>query len=224
MIYITGDIHADLQKREQVFRKLTKDDILIVLGDFSYSWDFYTREEWDRYKFPFTTVSVLGNHENYSYVYNFCPKVEVFGGSAYKLNQNTFYLVNGEVYEIGGYRWLCFGGALSFDWKDRIPYVSWWKEEIPSQEDYQRAAKNACDIDFLITHDCSERELDTMFSYCRKINDPVTGMVENLVSEVAKNSRFKRHLFGHMHKNLEYDFGSYKANCLYGKVLSLNEL
>ena len=225
MIYVTGDLHADIRGREKLFRSFTKDDTLIVLGDFSFSWNFYTEEEWDAYKFPFTTLAVMGNHENYSSIENFYPKVKVFGGSAYKFNQNTFYLVNGEVYEIGGYRWLCFGGALSFDWKDRIPNVSWWKQEIPSKEDYQRALKNAekHNVDFLITHDCSDTELKTMFSHCMKLDDPVTGMLESILKILAKESRFRRHLFGHMHKNIEHDFGSYKANCLYERTLKLKE-
>jgi predicted phosphohydrolase len=224
MIYVTGDIHADLRKREKLFRSYTADDILIVLGDFSYSWDSYTEQEWDAYKFPFTTLAVLGNHENYSSIYDSYPKVKVFGGAAYKFNQNTFYLVNGEVYEIGGYRWLCFGGALSPDWKDRIPYVSWWKQELPTQEDYKRALKNAHDIDFLITHACSKTELDAMFPVRYfNINDPTSKMIEDIVKVLLQTKRFKRHLFGHMHKNLERDFGTYKANCLYGKVLSAKE-
>jgi hypothetical protein len=224
MIYVTGDIHADLKKREQIFRRFTAEDVLIVLGDFSYSWDTCTEAEWDTYKFPFITLAVMGNHENYSSIENFYPKVKVFGGSAYKFNQNTFYLVNGEVYEIGGYRWLCFGGALSPDWKDRIPYVSWWKQEVPSKEDYQRALKNAHDVDFLITHACSNTELDTMFPVRYfDINDPTSKMLEGIIKVLSQTKRFRRHLFGHMHKNIEHDFGTHKANCLYERVLRLKE-
>lgn len=203
---------------------MTSSDILIVLGDFSYSWDVYTEREWNAYKFPFTTLAVLGNHDNYSAIYNFCPKVKVFGGTAYKFNQNTFYLVNGEVYEIGGYRWLSFGGALSPDWKDRIPYVSWWKQELPTQEDYKRALKNAHDVDFLITHACSNTELDAMFPVRYfNVDDPTSKMVEDILKPLAQESRFKKHFFGHMHKNLERDFGSYSAMCLYGKVVAMEE-
>lgn len=221
MIYLTGDIHADLRKRELAFRKYTSKDILIVLGDFSYSWDMYTEEEWDNYKFPFTTLAVLGNHDNYTSIYKKYPKVEVFGGPAYKFNNNTFYLVNGAVYEIGGYRWLCFGGALSPDWEYRVPGLSWWEEEIPSRADFSLAIKNATEeVDFLISHSCSNTELDAMFPYRPfEINDVTSDMLEDIIEKL----KFKRHFFGHMHKNISYDFGRYTADCLYGKIIPLAE-
>lgn len=220
MIYITGDLHADLGKREKIFRTFSKDDILIVLGDFGYSWNMLTKKIWDNYKFPFTTLSVLGNHENYSVIYDILPKTEKFGGTVYQFNDNTFYLKNGVVYNIEELSFLNFGGALSIDWAYRIPGISWWEEEIPTQAQYLNAMQRAKtkDIDILLSHGCSSTELDVMFNPIYKGPDPVQKMLENIINELRLQDCFRYHLFGHMHKNISEEWDTYTSMCLYDDV------
>ena len=74
MIYITGDTHGtiDWEKinttRFPEQKNLTKDDYLIILGDFGGVWD---GADQDRYilktyeKRNFTTLFIDGNHENH---------------------------------------------------------------------------------------------------------------------------------------------------------------
>ena len=81
MIYVTGDTHipVDIQKlstkRFPAQKELTKDDYVIICGDFGGVWDvdrFKVQEspeeknalDWLESK-PFTTLFVPGNHENY---------------------------------------------------------------------------------------------------------------------------------------------------------------
>lgn len=71
-IYITGDLHGDLRRFQPgIFyeqESLTKEDIVLVAGDFGCVWYGDERDDegldWleDR---PFTTAFVTGNHENY---------------------------------------------------------------------------------------------------------------------------------------------------------------
>ena len=80
MIYITGDTHADFSKfNEDTFliqNEMTKDDHIIICGDFGGIWTF--EEENGREKESldwlntrnFTTLFVDGNHENYTRLYN----------------------------------------------------------------------------------------------------------------------------------------------------------
>ena len=40
MLYITGDVHGQLDRfEEKTFKKLTKGDTLFILGDFGFLWD-----------------------------------------------------------------------------------------------------------------------------------------------------------------------------------------
>ena len=46
MIYVTGDIHGELERfKEKPLRKLTKKDTLVVLGDFGFLWTGSKQEQ-----------------------------------------------------------------------------------------------------------------------------------------------------------------------------------
>ena len=77
MIYVTGDTHGDIDsgkltnKRFPRQKSLTKDDYLIICGDFGYIWwgnrkDLYW-VQWLSRK-PWTTLFVDGNHENFDII------------------------------------------------------------------------------------------------------------------------------------------------------------
>lgn len=122
MVYFTGDIHADLDpERSKIFSRLEADDVLIVLGDFGFSWNEMTEKLWNSYEFPFITLTLLGNHENYDRVYETYPLTAFAGGEAYRINRNTYYAKNGTMYTIAGEKMLCFGGARSIDAVYRTP-------------------------------------------------------------------------------------------------------
>ena len=71
-IFITGDIHGDFTRfKKDIFyeqAELTKEDCVIITGDFGGIWDGSANErywlDWLEKK-PFTTLFVSGNHENY---------------------------------------------------------------------------------------------------------------------------------------------------------------
>lgn len=92
MILITGDIHGshDISKLDNtqnpIFKKLTKEDYLIICGDFGLVWyndmaDTLWRTWLDEK--PFTTLFVDGNHENFDLLYEF-PEEEWHGGRVHK--------------------------------------------------------------------------------------------------------------------------------------------
>ena len=81
MIYVTGDCHGNFQKfsTEQFpeQQKLTKDDYVIVCGDFGGVWNYEKESNNEKYWLdwlndkPFTTLFVDGNHENFDRLYNY---------------------------------------------------------------------------------------------------------------------------------------------------------
>ena len=68
MIYVTGDLHGDLQRfKEKAIRRLGRGDFLLCCGDFGFVWDGSAAEEkvlsWIG-KRRFTTLFVDGCHDN----------------------------------------------------------------------------------------------------------------------------------------------------------------
>ena len=150
MIYVTGDTHAhiDIQKlntkRFPEQKNLTKDDYLIVCGDFGLVWDESPEERYWRLwldKKNFTVLWVDGNHENFELLKEF-PVINKFGGKVQKISDSIFHLMRGEIYTIEGKTLFCMGGASSIDKELRVPNKSWWEEEIPSSSELNYGLNN----------------------------------------------------------------------------------
>lgn len=226
MVYITGDIHAALDsERQAFFQSLSKDDILIVLGDFGYSWnEDMLKHRWAPLNIQCITLSVLGNHENYSLINSRALK-RVFGANTRELAPNTYYIMNGEICDIEGIKMFVFGGAKSIDQDFRKPWISWWPEEIPSQGEFLKGLdnlkKNNWDIDLFLGHTCPADVASSLFNYPYKINDPVETMLSQYECEIQENNPGKGYpfLFGHHHT---FKWGS-KYICLYNQVLSVQK-
>lgn len=127
MVYVTGDCHADFRKFSTdnfpQQKELTRDDIVIVCGDFGI-WHDDGRERWwlkwlnDK---PFTTVFVDGNHENFDRLYgDEFPVVDFHGGKAHRIREHIYHLMRGHVFDFEGKKFFAFGGASSHDVSDGI--------------------------------------------------------------------------------------------------------
>lgn len=205
MIYITGDTHADFTrfstKKFPEQKQMTKDDVMIILGDFGGIWSDTAQERyllnWLSEK-PFTICYVDGNHENYDRYYhsNEFETVEFHGGKAHKIRDNIFHLMRGYIFNFEGKKFFCMGGASSHDISDgilnisdyksrdefvkvfnrmtrqekmfRVNHLSWWKEELPSQEEMNFGEKTLSDagykVDYVISH-CLPQEIASIAGY-----------------------------------------------------------
>lgn len=231
MVYVTGDCHADFHKfttdnfPEQ--KEMTRDDIVIVCGDFGIWNDDPEEKYWLKWldKKPFTTVFVDGNHENFDRLYGQEFKIVDFhGGKAHKIKPHIFHLMRGYMFEFEGKKFWCFGGASSHDIDDgildaddflsteefiatarswykqnkmfRINHLSWWKQELPTQEEMDFGMKtleeNNFETDFIISH-CCPQDVATALGY--RGSDILT----QYFNEVAKKTKFTRWYFGHYH-------------------------
>ena len=73
MIYIIGYSHAKFSRFEKdkfsIQKEMTKNDYVIICGDFGEIWTFEEESSRERYwlnERKFTTLFVNGNHENYT--------------------------------------------------------------------------------------------------------------------------------------------------------------
>jgi len=241
-VWVTGDTHADWFTRfnrrnfkEQ--KELTKDDYMIILGDFGL-WhddkDERYRLDWLADK-PWTTLWIDGNHENYDRIYSSeFPIVDYHGGKAQVIRDNIMHLMRGNVYDLCGKKFFAFGGASSHDISDgiidpadydswaecraeivrmdkmgkrmfRINHLSWWEQELPSQEEMSRGIealkKHDYNVDYVITH-CLPQTIASIAGYHNP--DTATTYFNNLIEG---GIRFKDWFCGHYHR--EWDFGRY---------------
>ena len=165
MILIIGDTHGTRDNFDNValsYPNLTKDDYVIVTGDFGFVWgvnEYHIKDDDKWLDFleekPWTTLFVDGNHENHMRLREY-PIKEWNGGKVHEIRKSVLHLMRGEVFEIEGKTFFCFGGARSTDQLYRIPYRSWWPQEIPSKEEYDNAISNLELINYhpnyIITH------------------------------------------------------------------------
>ena len=205
MIYVTGDTHANIDigklstKKFPQQKNMTKDDFLIVCGDFGLVWDGSAREMWWQDWLTaknFTTLWIDGNHENFDILREF-PLQDKFGGKVREIAPDIFHLGRGQVLTIDGKKFFVMGGARSHDKEYRTEHISWWPEEIPSNEEMERGiiALDAAgwEVDYVLTH-CAPRSIQTMIAEWYE-NDPIVSYLER----VRVDLKFKRWYFGHYH-------------------------
>ena len=219
-IYITGDIHghysihklASLRWPEG--KKLTKNDYLIIAGDFGLV--FYpdgddTENYWLNWleQRPWTTLFIDGNHENFPRLYSY-PEEERLGGPVGVIRQSVLHLKKrGHVYDIAGHKVWCFGGAESVDKENRIEGKSWWPEEEPTKEQMEyglsEIEKYSNKIDFIITHDCPCRVLYSFWDWFCINNDAdkiYATKVGQYLDDVTDLVTAKCWYFGHYHTDM----------------------
>ena len=163
-IFITGDTHGDIDfhklnsKNFPQGKELTKEDYVIVCGDFGICWDGGAQDkylrEWYESK-PWTTLFIDGNHENFSLLSQY-PEEDFFGGKVHRISPSILHLERGEIFMLNGKTFFAMGGASSIDKAYRRVGVSWWPEEIPSEEEFLNGNKNLSlhddKVDIILTH------------------------------------------------------------------------
>lgn len=175
-VWITGDIHGNPQRfATDIFpeqKEMTKDDVIIILGDFGLVWNYKGEDKTEKYWLdwlenkPFTTLFVDGNHDNFDRL-DLYPVEEWHSGKVNFIRPSVIHLMRGQVFKIEDKTFFTFGGASSHDIsagilepddpnfkekkrrldKDpfalyRINHVSWWERELPSEEEMQEGLNN----------------------------------------------------------------------------------
>lgn len=210
-------------------QEMTKEDYVIVCGDFGGVWNKgkENKEEtmlldWLDCK-SFTTLFVDGNHENFDRLYDY-PVENWHGGKVHKIRPSVIHLMRGQVFDIDDRSIFTFGGASSHDidggilepddpdykkkkkeldqgWLPyRINHVSWWKQELPSEEEMEEGRKNLAlqhnTVDFIVTHCCSSSTQAMLGGSLYKPD-----METTYLEEIKQNTKFKKWFFGHYHDN-----------------------
>lgn len=203
MIYITGDMHGEPERlKSEAVKKLKKTDTLIVCGDFGFIWDGSQKEEAMLKKIGKMKPQILfvpGCHDNYDLLSRY-PEVDFCGGRARQISGRLYELLRGQIYTIDGKKIFAFGGGISEDMLLREEGVSWWRQEMPDDDEYQAAiaALNEQDntVDYIVTHDVST----SIRQFLKMEQENVEiGKIHAFFNVIGKNVRFTAWFFGKYH-------------------------
>lgn len=228
MILVTGDTHGDFERL--IFDRdlgISSDDYLIVCGDFGGTWSDSDRERQRNAllsrRLPCPLLWVDGNHENYDALSEYSV-TEWCGGKVQIIEKNIIHLMRGQVYTIEGQKIFTFGGAASHDIDSgilepddpnfyqkrrmldrsyamyRINQFSWWKEEMPSDEEMAEGLRNLeahdWQVDYILSH-CAPTSLLGILGNGLFKPDRLTDYLETIRQQCS----FKHWYFGHYHED-----------------------
>lgn len=211
MVYITGDIHGTQNFRklsEENFpeqKTMTEKDFLIVCGDLCAFWDNSESEMQLRAqfnKFKFTTLFIDGNHENFD-ILEQTPVSVWNGGNVHFMGNHLIHLMRGQVFELNGASFFTMGGGYSGDHYHRMEHQNWWRNEIPTCEEFSRGLDNLkhCNwrTDFVLTHTASSQMI-------QKANLSYEQTMLNVYFDYLENHLdFRQWYFGHFHADKMID-------------------
>jgi predicted phosphodiesterase len=254
MIYLTGDTHGKVNrfstKNFPEQKEMTKDDYVIILGDFGLVWDYKGESKEEKYWLdwlenkPFTTLFIDGNHENFDRLDNY-PVEEWHGGKVHKIRPSVIHLMRGQVFTIEDNTFFTFGGASSHDISGgilnanspdfeearnilnkchksyRINHISWWERELPSRAEMNEGIEN------LKKHN---NYVDFILTHCtytsllRQLDGfpPLykSDYLDKYLQQIEETVEYKEWLFGHFHINKSFYYKE-KTTCFYEQILRI---
>ena len=224
MIWLTGDTHIPIDVEKLNTRnfpeqkQMTRDDYLIVLGDFGLLWhpdrEYLWWKRWLEGK-NFTLLWLDGNHENHEWI-DSLPVSDWHGGKVHVISPNIIHLMRGQIFTIENKTFFVFGGAASYDKEQRREGISWWAREEASYAEQNEGLDNLAEqnnqVDYILTHTCPSELIAPMFH--ASPNPTTTG---NYLDHIARTVSFKHWYFGHWH--MSKNFGKYTV--LYNTIEKL---
>lgn len=248
MIFVTGDIHGDpsrLTKGSFTKEKLTKEDYVVILGDFGLVWDYEGENEIERDRLnelnnmPFTTLFLDGNHENFDRLDAY-PVEKWNGGNVSFIRDSVIHLKRGQVFNLQGNKVFSFGGASSHDIDDgvldpikdakliwqwqhdytkmfRVNHRSWWERELPSEKEMAEGVYNLEKNDWKVDYILSHSPSASVIALLGH------GLYEQdiltkYLEDIRCKTDYKRMFSGHMH--VDRDIND-KDSLVYEKIIRI---
>ena len=215
MVYITGDIHGD-PMRIYVFakkHKLTKNDMVIILGDVGANYygderDERTKENLSKVRVPI--LCIHGNHEMRPWEADGYTLVKWNGGKVWVQEKypQLLFAKDGEIYTIDGKRYIAIGGAYSVDSYWRIKHhAGWWESEQPTEEIKKFVEKQlqVNEIDIILSHTCP-RKYEPIEAFLPFIDQSsVDTNTEDWLDSIEETVNYQAWYCGHWHIEKDID-------------------
>lgn len=222
-IFLTGDTHSDVSRILRLdMPELTKEDYVIILGDFGVIWrnDIMMKAVLKQLSEKnFTVCFVDGNHENFDMISKIEYVVPWHGGMAGIIAPGVVHLLRGQIYQIGDRTIGVCGGANSIDKAWRTENVSWWPQEVITDEEVSFFQMNLIHkgvraLDLMLTHDCPASIVPAVALWSG-INGASIDKSEEQLEKIKQMVEVKKWYFGHWHINRRIDE---TFECLYEDI------
>lgn len=253
-IFVCGDLHGSIDsykldnKRFPEQKHLTKNDVLINLGDFGFIWyedktskgyksDLHYLRQLSNRKYTFAFLD--GNHDNHN-ILKTLPETYKFGNVVSIIDDRfdkgieIYYLKRSRVYEINSRKIFVLGGACSSDILNRKENVNYWKDESLTEEDkilaIQELSQHNFEVDYVLSHNCPKIVGDSIIqdsnmyssnnidSTIIKANDKHALFFNELLEMGLKTKEWH---FGHWHLDFNITINDIKYFCHYRKIKEL---
>ena len=230
MIYYTGDIHGSKFEVVRMAKRynLTRDDIIVILGDAGLNYcgderDNELKEIFARLK-PII-FCIHGNHEMRPHTIPSYKTKEWNGGTVWyeEAYPNILFAKDGDIYEVEGIKHLVIGGAYSVDKFYRITRgYGWWADEQPSKEikEYVERQTKEKKFDIILSHTCPYKYEPREMFISGIDQSTVDTSTEMWLDKIEESVDYKAWYCGHWHINKRID----KMHFLYHGVESSDDV
>lgn len=206
MIYVTGDMHGDIERfASKEFKQLEEHDTLIVAGDFGFVWDGSRKERRILKRLgqkKYNICFIDGPHDNYERIYKHRETIWR-GGRVHRISGSLFHLCRGQIFTIEGCKIFTFGGGESSDKDIRSENQVWFKEELPTPLQMMVGARNLdavdCNVDCIITHEPPSIVKRSM--QLRAGANIYTNKLNGYLEEINRSVQFRHWYFGSFHED-----------------------
>lgn len=215
VIYITGDIHGDIEPICELFERNhpTAEDIIVILGDVGLNYTGRLRDravKEDLSSLGSTFFCIHGNHENRPQNIASYKEKEWHGGRVLYEDDfpNILFPVDGDIFDIGGKQCLVIGGAYSVDKFFRLQHGwQWWYDEQPSSavKEYVREQITSHKIDVVFSHTCPYKYIPTECFLSGIDQSSVDNSTEHWLDTIEESVDYDAWYAGHWHTDKRID-------------------
>ena len=214
MIYITGDMHGNINQMRQVMDKIncTPNNTLIILGDFGANYYFDKKD--DIFKnaiseYNINIFAIRGNHDGNPIYIKDVKQKEKYNNIGYieEKYPNIFYAINGNIYNIEKNEFLVLGGAYSVDKFYRLSMgYKWFSDEQMTIEERENFLNNIPKkVQNILTHTCPYSNIPKHLFLSNIDQTTVDNNMEKFLDEVKNKIEYDNWFFGHYHANEEIE-------------------
>lgn len=218
MIYITGDMHGNINQMRQVMEKINckSNNILIVLGDFGANYYFDKKDNIFKNAISEYNINIFvirGNHDGNPAQIKNIQQLEKYNNIGY-IEQgypNIFYAINGNTYNIEKNQFLVLGGAYSVDKFYRLSMgYRWFSDEQMTNIEKEKFLQNyPKEVDTILSHTCPYENIPYHLFLKSIDQSTVDNSMEYFLQEIKEKIKYKNWFFGHFHGNEQIETNMY---------------
>lgn len=217
-ILVSGDSHADINHVKSMKTKAEKFecDSIYVVGDYGF---FPTDKGGKKFldacsKLEVPVYFTAGNHEDWDTLDRYVSgelAANITDQGFIEVHTNVFYAPTGLHWDWDGVHFMSVGGAYSVDRRRRVKFISWFPQEVITEEDMLKTIRYVGDTDFddrdvdiLFCHD-TPSSVDLVLAFTEAYNEmgfwfePETELNRERLQEICDWWKPRQVIHGHYH-------------------------